>query len=808
MNSSARSEPTDVSASATQKSEPTPRSGDAMSLAVGNDPETIKYNRVKRHNYKYLKHFFKLEYWGLHALIQEMDRDLQRGIGPLWGAVLFAAGLWFYYSVAFEPHISASASIFVLACVAAVRQSRRGARAWVPACIMLIMSGVLSGQVQTRLHDGPRLSRALTSDFEGRVVDIEERENGATRLWVSFSKIDKLEPSSMPSQGRVTTRAHTGHLKIGDTVTALARLMPLPGAVYPGGYDFGRSAFFSGIDTVGFTMGDIKRVARGPPVLAAGWLETLRHGAASRIQYHMGDTPEAALAIALLVGERGYLEEEDQEALRMAGLAHLLAISGLHMSLVAALVFFSMRHGLALFREFALTHSVHRLASFSALTVSTGYLLLSGASVATQRAYIMVVIVLLAGVMGRWGLSLRSLGLAAFAVLLVAPHNLIAPGFQMSFAAVAALLAVYTLWRDFKARRTVLHGPSAEKRFGRILKGALAWFVACGATSLIAEAAIGPIAAYHFQKVAPYGLVANLAAMPVFSFAAMPFGLIGLLAMPMGAEGPFLQLMSLALSWVLWVAHEVERLTGSIGFIGMVSGWGTFLMVGSILALGLLPGRFKVLTFIPIIAAGVAFTLYRPPDILVSDNGRTIAFHTREGEPRVTARRASFVPSVFLKAFGVGDAEFKAHRASDDDQSCDDQGCVMSLFPAGGLPSPVSQGKPSAPSSDNKRVSRVHGLRLAMPRTTDSLLKDCRFAEIIVTTLQAPETCSAELVIDAQRLARFGSHALWLGVEAAEADRNSDFKVRLERIQTSYRPVRRPWEPEVADWARGLVTAE
>ncbi|MDX5592743.1 ComEC/Rec2 family competence protein [Pseudovibrio sp. SPO723] len=726
--------------------------------------------------------YFAPRYWGAAAFAKALHEDLQRGVAPLWAATFFAAGIWFYFSIPFDPQLWA----LILCCLGAgaafVNERRARRTGLVSGMVLIFFAGVSASQLHVAYLVGPQLDRQITAKVTAHVGEVEKVEDGRTRLTLQFLEVSNLSPDEMPRWGRISVRGAVPDLAHGDVVELRARLMPLSGAVYPGGYDYAWNAFFKGLQTSGYALSKVTVVSANAPSSGFNGVPVLRQGVADRILHHLGPSAEGGLAVALLVGDRGFLPEEDREALRMAGLAHLLAISGLHMSLVSALVYFAIRHGLAFFSRVALSGQISHIAAFGALGFASFYLVLSGASVATQRAYIMVLIVIVASLLGRRGLSLRTLGFAALIVLMIAPGNLLQPGFQMSFAAVAALIAVYGAWRE--VGRNQRRGKR-QSRMGALVRGPVLWLLACGATSLIAEFAIGPIAAFHFQKIAPYGLVANLLAMPVFSFVAMPLGILGLMFMPLGAEAPFFWGMGMSLNLILQVAHWVHELSGDMGVIGLVSWLGTFLMVGSVLVFALLPGRFKLLFLLPLSLSAVAFAAYEPPHLLISDNGRTIAFFNVNGEPRVSATREGFVASSFLQAFGVEKRSFSDHRALRDDRTCDAVGCVY----IAGLEKPPDQG-----------AGKGQFIRIAVTKELSGLSRDCALADVVVTQLQAPEDCRAPLVLDVAQLTERGSHAIWL--------KPTPDGLKIARVVAAYGTYRRAFQPAVENWARGLVAAE
>ena len=247
-------------------------------------------------------------------------------------------------------------------------------------------------------------------------------------------------------------------------------------------------------------------------------------------------------AAALASGDRSFMTHSDQDALRGSGLAHLLAISGLHMGIVGGLVFLMTWRGLSLIEPLALRYPVKKPAAFAALLSCTMYLLISGASVSTQRAFIMAAILFGAVLIDRTALSLRSLAIAMIAILILAPWSVLSPGFQMSFSATGALIATYEAWQKHR---------KGTPNLGRISF----WLKSLLVTSFVSSLATMPFAVYHFGRVASFGLLANLAAMPIISLISAPLAAMALILAPIGADRFILRAFGWSLGWVLEVAH-------------------------------------------------------------------------------------------------------------------------------------------------------------------------------------------------------------------------------------------------------------
>ena len=263
-------------------------------------------------------------------------------------------------------------------------------------------------------------------------------------------------------------------------------------------------------------------------------------------------TETGDVAVALITGNRTRISSQTQASLRNSGLAHILAISGLHMALVTLTVVWLVRGLFSLFPVIVLRYPVKKWAICTGFVAASLYLGLSGAAVATQRAWIMISVMLLAALMDRRAITMRSVAISAILILIINPQSLLSPGFQMSFAAVASLVAGYEVLnrrRRWKSERNAAGGsrhwfPQAFVTLGK-------YFGGIAITSLIAGTATGLFAAWHFHQIATLGLVGNLLAMPIVALVVMPFALFSMLLMPYGFEALALQPMSLAIEQVI-----------------------------------------------------------------------------------------------------------------------------------------------------------------------------------------------------------------------------------------------------------------
>lgn len=468
---------------------------------------------------------------------------------PLVFAIGMMIGASWYFSINFEPSMTGLLIFAGFGFSFVIWAMRRTMPGIAVAGLMLLsgsVSGAVSGSFATHRADHAAVQNPIGPVLvEGWITEAQPARRGV-RLVLRVHSIDGLERAQTPRTVRVT---HISSLKTepGRFVRCWAVLRPPPAPVIAGDYDFARQAWYAGLGAVGYVQGRCRGGVLGRP---AAILERVRlrisegrRNLAVHVERAAGERA-GGFAAALASGDRSFMQTADQEALRGSGLAHLLAISGLHMGIVGGLVFLIGWRTLSLIEPVALRWSVKKPAAGLALIACASYLIISGASVSTQRAFIMAAIIFGAVLLDRTALSLRSLSIAMIAVLVLAPWSVLTPGFQMSFAATGALVATYEVWQK-RLRDT----PNTRRR------GVSFWLKSLFVTSAVSSLATMPFAMYHFGRVAGLGLVANLAAMPIVSLVSAPFAAAALLLAPLGLDAWALRGFGLSLEWILTIAH-------------------------------------------------------------------------------------------------------------------------------------------------------------------------------------------------------------------------------------------------------------
>ena len=511
----------------------------------------------------------------------------------------------------------------------------------------------------------------------------------------------------------------------GDIVAGRMRFAEVPGPAIPGGYDAQFSAYFDGIGTYGTALGALEIVGRQETGLG-GVVATVRQGIGTRIDAVL-EGRQAAVARALSIGDQSRIVDETRRDMAVAGIAHVLAISGLHLTMVAGAAFTAVRLMLAAAHGLAQRIAIKKIAAGAGIAITLVYLAISGASVSATRASVMLILVFGAMLFGRRALTMRNVAFAALFVLAAEPTGLFRPGFQLSFAAVAALIGVY------ENTRRDGRGPGGW--------GADIWrfFVGLSVTSIVAGLATAVFAAYHFQQTAPLGLLGNLLALPVLAFLVLPSLAIGVLVMPLGLEAPLLMLSGAGISAIIDAATLIARASDAIAYRPLLSQ--NVLLYAFVAAAWFVffTGRLRFLG--PVVAAAL-IVLFGPaplPDVLIAD--RTLAAGVRDGDrlTLMSGRTNSFVTNVWSETYGLEVVQKGPAIA------CDQIGCI------GTLPG---------------------GAKVAVERHIAGFAEDCDVVDLVVARMAVPPFCRAVTeVIDDDDLARGGVTAAYWHEDSGHFER-------------------------------------
>lgn len=566
----------------------------------------------------------------------------QRGMMMPWAPVCLGAGIGVFFMVRGEPPVALLWVSGMLALLLGWGALRSGA-ALAPGLVALalVVAGFALAGARAHWVAGPVLDFRYYGAIEGRVVGLDRSASGALRMTLDRVRLARVHDP--PRRVRISMQAPQINRPMpGMRVMTTGHLEPPRDPVEPGGFDFRRHAWFLGLGAVGYSR---TPVLISEPPQGEQWIFALRMKVSRAVQNVLpGDV--GAFAAAITTGDRSELTETTRDALRRTNLSHLLAISGLHMGLLAGFVFGTVRLALVLLPGAALMWPVHKCAALAALGAAAIYLALSGGNVATERAFVMVAVALVAVLFDRRAMSMRAVALAALVVLILRPEALLGPGFQMSFAATTALVAVFAALRDERV-------PD--------LPGWARPLVMVALSSAVAGLATAPVAAAHFNRFSQFGLLANLLTVPLMGLLVIPAAVVAACLAPFGMEGVGLWIMGQGLRWVLAVAHEISGWEGVVRAVPTPAGAVLPLIAAGGLILALWRGRGRLIGVAPLAFGALLWAGTERPAVLVAEDGALVGVQTAEGRALSRETGAGFVAEVWLE--NDGELVFQADAA-------------------------------------------------------------------------------------------------------------------------------------------------
>ena len=682
--------------------------------------------------------------------------DAERGRWMLWLPVAMGLGIAIYFELPVEPALWLGPAIAAAGCVAVVL-APAGSKARA-LCIGMVVAAFGFGLATWRTADlaAPTLSRPLFSiNVEGRIADIQRLPEGVRVVLenVRLKGNHVPPPEMMPARVRVSLGRGAPKIGVGDRLLVLANLSQPAGPAAPGAFDFQRVAWYQQLGAVGYALAPAMVIEHAAPSGIIRFIDGLRADITERIMKAVPN-PEGGVIAAMLTGEQTAVDKNVNQAMRDSGLAHILSISGLHIVFVVGLVMGMIRYGVALVPPLALRIDAKKIAAVIALLAALFYTALAGAPVPAQRSCAMAAFALLAILLDRTALSLRLVAWSAMVVLVAAPDALTGASFQMSFAAVIALIAAWEMGAGWRRR---LH-ERAEHLRHRWLWRIGTGFGASLATTLIASVATGAFAAYHFNRLSFLGVVANLLGVPLTGFWIMPWGLLAMLLMPFGLERFALVPMGWGVDGLNAIAFHVGAWPQAAMLVPSLPGTSLWLMTIGGLWFCLWRRRWRY-AGLPVVALAMLLGPGRAPDLLMSEDGRVLGLRDEHGTVQVaSARLDRFIANTWARRSGQEGA--KKWTASADEQAAG-LGCHTGLC-----------------------RWRKGPWRVALVSDERRLAEACGSADIVLSTVDAQGRCRGpRVVIDRRDAWREGAQALWLD------------ETGLRRESTNAARGDRPWVP-------------
>ncbi|WP_260484198.1 ComEC/Rec2 family competence protein [Sphingomicrobium flavum] len=652
--------------------------------------------------------------------------EAERAQLPLWAVVAFGSGIASWFALDGRDNWT-----FFLICAAALAMGGlalggRLGRAMVWGGLLASL-GMALIWLRAEWVEAPRITRPTIANFEAEVLRVEPL--------VAKEKVRlTLKPANdtLPPKLRVTLRdaQWTNAMGEGARLSLRARLVGPPEMALPGTYDFARKAWFEGIGGVGTALGEVKVFA---PATSDGRLDRLRASIGQHVRNSMPGSGDG-IATALTTGDKNAVADADAEAMRRSGLAHLLAVSGLHIAAVVGAAMLLFLKVAALSEKLARRHNLILWSAAAGAIAGIVYTLLTGMQVPTVRACIAALLVLGGLALGRDALSLRLVAVGALLILFVRPEAIAGASFQLSFAAVTAIIALH----DHPRVKGWL-SPRDEGRLGRFGRGMLALLL----TGLAVEVTLMPFALYHFHKAGLYGVIANLVAIPMTTFIIMPLLALALLFDLVGLGAPFWWLAGLSLDFLLGLAHLFGIAKGSVAMVPTMPTWAFALATYGGLWVLLWRKRWRWWGLVPVlIGMAVAFTAPRP-DLLVTGDGRHLAVVSEEGEPLLLRERSGdFIRDMLSEASGY-DGQGGA-LADQRFANCNRDACLATIERGG-------------------RQWRLLAIRSRDYILWEELTAACANADIVVAERWLPRACTPRwLKLDRKSLEESGGLAIHL----------------------------------------------
>ena len=657
---------------------------------------------------------------------------LQSGRLVVWAPVFLATGIWTYFNLPNEPSVVAIAGL----AVPIVVLFWIGRHYSIALLFCLVLLGFGLSKARQEIVATPILRATVSSsEISGFIADADNRGGKKRVLVIELDGATNVPVEEMPTRVRISTfDAPTA--SIGDYVRFTARLSPLPTPVMPGASDYGRDLYFQSIGAMGSNISPPVFEDRPVPwkFVERRFFHKLRSVMGARITAAIPG-PIGAFANSIVTGERAAIPAEMNTSLQISGLAHIISISGLHMSLVAGGVFWVMRAFLALFPVLALHYPIKKWSAVAALIVGFIYMLLADSGSATERSYIMIAVMFFAILVDRPAVSMRNIALAALIILVFNPEEAVRASFQMSFLAVIGIVAFFEYWNNRPVHMKA-HEASPLSRFAsyglKLLGGSVLTTIVAGSLSSIA-------AVYHFGRLSPYGTVSNALALPIADLIVMPAAMLGVLMMPFGLEYWPFKLVEIGLQATMWISDSIAAWPYANGMVPQPSLLGVSLMVAGAMFICLVLGAFRWLGVVLIVMGLYLSANTHLPDILIEDRGSNVAIRDDVGNYVLAdASKGKFAAEKWLQS--NGQVETMDASAARPGWTCAENMCFSDLA--------------------SMSVGYLHE-----PADAEW---ECPPTAIIIADFPLRENCAeARLKIDRFDVWKFGAHAIYINGDVA-----------------------------------------
>ena len=580
--------------------------------------------------------------------------------------VLFALGIGIYFSLFSEPAFLSLIIPTLILIPAVILSYKRTPLFLLCLAILIVFFGIIDAKRETyhMLKKTEPLKIEQITYLKGKIKQTDKNPNGKTRFLLENASDFEHH---LKGFYRLTANDNITH-QVGDCVEMAAVITPPSHPVTPTGYQFDRHAFFDGISAIGYTLTPLYQIPCENTDSSQSVLQEInqfRHKRSNQIADILPKN-EAAVASAVLLGNKTLISPSLYEDYRLAGLAHFLAISGLHMGFLTAFFFIAIRFILLLIPSFALRFSAQKTAAFFAVIFGFIYLLCSGISIPATRAFIMTSFIFIGILANREAITMRMLAFAALILLILEPHVLLLPSFQMSFAAVCALVAVY----EASHTKIIFEHLSWLKKI-------ILYFTGIMLTSFIATLATLPYAIYHFYTFAPYAVLSNMVASPLIAFVIMPLICLNLIFLPFGINTYLLKALGFSLSCLNHWASYISNLPASDFHISPMPTFALAVITFGALWLCLWQKKWRYIAIPFILLPFIFCFLNKKPDIFYLKN--TVAIHNKpQNELLIFGRKKSnFLTRQWSQNFQTFKTYKTLHHIKEPNFECQNETCLF-----------------------------------------------------------------------------------------------------------------------------------
>ena len=575
-----------------------------------------------------------------HLIELELENTL------LISTLFLGLGIYLFFSLPYDPSLTFCLCQFLVAISLLMIFRKHYICNRLSVLLFMMSVGFLAAEIRVINISSPQIKSVIENvAVEGTILQIIDSPNNR-KLLLDNLIIENLDSNQTPSSIRISTKSDLSDYAVGDRIYLTTTLMPPPHPSFPGGFNFAEYSFFKEIGAIGFAQSRPYNLSLNNIDTATKHINNLRKYLGRRIERAI-DSKSSAIALALLIGDTTKIDKHSLNVVRISGIAHIIAISGLHVVIVVGLIFLSIRGMLSKFSNLAAVYDLKKIAAIFGIIGSFCYLIIAGSPISAQRAFIMSTITLVAILIDRTPKPIRSIAFAGIIILLLTPESMFSASMQMSFAACISLVASFTylskvFWPDQSTH----------------LKKVLVYLLNTVISTLVAGSATAPFVIYHFNQFSTYSILTNIIAVPLTNFILMPLGAVGLLLIPFHLESLALIPMGWGIDFMIYVADIITSLPQSSLNFRSYTTWGLGLIASGGLLFCIMVAHLRWAAAILLLVgmlSNATFFKGNNPDILIDSSGKLFALRVEDSYYFSNKMRARFVRNSWEQLLGVED---------------------------------------------------------------------------------------------------------------------------------------------------------